>query len=769
MTAASFLSGLLRLSLLGSLLAALLLLLRPLLRGRVPYALLYTLWLLVLLRLCLPVGVTLTLPAGPAQDQAAVALAPADPAPGGAASPPSPQGGGAGFPVPAPEARPALSPAGPVKTPGFWAALWGTGALLSLGWYAVGYFRFVQRARRTMGEPSPAARAVLRELDPAGRVRLAETPLASSPLLIGPLKPLILLPPGLTDEGQLRDILTHELTHARRRDLLYKWFAAAVTSLHWFNPLMVLVRREIGRLCELSCDEAVTGKMDPAGRRHYGETLLALAAAPAGRDLLAATLCEERDRLRERLESIALPARKGAAAIALSGLLAAAVCGCALISGAQAPAPVPANTPNFPPVSLVFREFLQGERTVLYSHGSARDQRVTVDQVPALFSPESEYAAVWRFTVVDLDRDGEEEMVLQVIDAAGDMGGYLILHRQGDELYGFYRDYRGFEEPKADGTFSFTNTTADGIFQVIGGAMEIHVEDTARGYSIPSAASYEQHPQAGTEAWFVGGHQVSKETYDRVLENQQQKEDAPWYDFTPEGIARAFPGFPEEERTDDLGAVADALEADFADYWNTSASVGMALPKVAVLRSDRFAGMDRAVFLIYPEYRTSHTVAYSVTGDTVRRLGDFPSGLEFAFSAEKGGLLRTGWKLENPGGSSESFYYYYRLLPEGGVERTEAISAWADGEGTVLSATSWKDGEQPLTPEEFEARRAAADEDFRNAEAVSFGTVGNLADSGFDLSDPSAGEGRPGSWRDFLAGTMPDSGSQAAAPPGDAR
>ena len=179
--------------------------------------------------------------------------------------------------------------------------------------------------------------------------------------------------------------------------------------------------------------------------------------------------------------------------------------------------------------------------------------------------------------------------------------------------------------------------------------------------------------------------------------------------------------------------------------------------------------MDRAVFLIYPEYRTSHTVAYSVTGDTVRRLGDFPSGLEFAFSAEKGGLLRTGWKLENPGGSSESFYYYYRLLPEGGVERTEAISAWADGEGTVLSATSWKDGEQPLTPEEFEARRAAADEDFRNAEAVSFGTVGNLADSGFDLSDPSAGEGRPGSWRDFLAGTMPDSGSQAAAPPGDAR
>lgn len=69
MNAFAFLSGLLRLSLLGSLLAALLLLLRPLLRGRVSHTLLYALWLLVLLRLCLPVGITLSLPSGSVQGQ----------------------------------------------------------------------------------------------------------------------------------------------------------------------------------------------------------------------------------------------------------------------------------------------------------------------------------------------------------------------------------------------------------------------------------------------------------------------------------------------------------------------------------------------------------------------------------------------------------------------------------------------------------------------------------------------------------------------------
>ena len=41
---------------------------------------------------------------------------------------------------------------------------------------------------------------------------------------------------------------------------------------------MILVRRQVSRACELSCDEAVVRGMDAAGRKHYGETLLALAA-----------------------------------------------------------------------------------------------------------------------------------------------------------------------------------------------------------------------------------------------------------------------------------------------------------------------------------------------------------------------------------------------------------------------------------------------------------------------------------------------------------
>ena len=96
-------------------------------------------------------------------------------------------------------------------------------------------------------------------------------------MLLGVVRPTIVLPCGV-EEDRLGDILAHELTHARRQDLLYKWFAVAVTSLHWFNPMMIVVRRQLNRACELSCDEAVVKGLDAAGRRHYGETLLAMAA-----------------------------------------------------------------------------------------------------------------------------------------------------------------------------------------------------------------------------------------------------------------------------------------------------------------------------------------------------------------------------------------------------------------------------------------------------------------------------------------------------------
>lgn len=343
---AAFLHTLLRLSLLGSALTGLLLLARPLIKSR---AAAYYLWLLVLVRLCLPVGVTIPLPAlseqgaYQAHTQTVVSLSgQTDPVPiqgqtGESTGPAAPESPG----TPEQPAAPAADWKGMLTAPELWFGLWAAGAGLWLGRYVWGYRRFAALLRASARPAGQGARDVLAALSPTRKVDLLESTYVHTPILLGAVHPAIVLPVGVEND-RLADILAHELTHAKRHDLLYKWLTAAVTSLHWFNPLMVVVRREISRACELSCDEAVTRHMDGSARKHYGETLLALAARPPrGMGVLATTLCEEKTRLKERLVFVMKGKRQGPAALAATLVLAVALTGCAAVSGA-APSPSPA-------------------------------------------------------------------------------------------------------------------------------------------------------------------------------------------------------------------------------------------------------------------------------------------------------------------------------------------------------------------------------------------------------------------------------------------
>ena len=51
-----------------------------------------------------------------------------------------------------------------------------------------------------------------------------------------------------------------------------------VGAIHWFNPFIYLVRREMNKACELACDESVIKKFDIREMQLYGDTLIAVAA-----------------------------------------------------------------------------------------------------------------------------------------------------------------------------------------------------------------------------------------------------------------------------------------------------------------------------------------------------------------------------------------------------------------------------------------------------------------------------------------------------------
>ena len=356
-----FLLTLLRLSLLGSVLGVILMGVLHLLGRRISRAAGYYLWLLVLLRLCVPVwvdlpipvyqqsaavtGVIMTNPAGGQNGGTTVLFPPTDQggqSPNAGNGPSVPDGGGE-----AAAAAPAMDWRAVLNAPALWFGLWAIGFALSLGRYGRSYRRFARLVRRESHAPGRLALEVLQELDPGGKIALSVCPAIPCPMALGLLRPTVFLPEGVEDRGRLEDILRHELTHLRRRDLLYKWCAAVVTSLHWFNPLMPVFRREMARRCELSCDEAAAGKLSPEGRRRYGETLLSLAADPP-KGLVVTTLCEEKEHLKERLVDLVKGTKRGPAALCLTLCLTVLLGSCSMIGGAAMVTPGPEEETEVP-------------------------------------------------------------------------------------------------------------------------------------------------------------------------------------------------------------------------------------------------------------------------------------------------------------------------------------------------------------------------------------------------------------------------------------
>ncbi len=104
--------------------------------------------------------------------------------------------------------------------------------------------------------------------------RLICSPLAGSPMMCGYFCPTVVLPDMDLDPDALRGILTHELTHYRRRDVWRKLLCLAVRSLHWFNPLVYAASLRWMNDMEMACDDQALEDLDEAKRREYGEMML---------------------------------------------------------------------------------------------------------------------------------------------------------------------------------------------------------------------------------------------------------------------------------------------------------------------------------------------------------------------------------------------------------------------------------------------------------------------------------------------------------------
>ena len=177
------------------------------------------------------------------------------------------------------------------------------------------------------------------------RVELSCNPLIASPMLIGFFRPRIILPVGEWEDKELSYIFVHELIHYKQRDMFYKWLIQIVVCVHWFNPFVYLLEKEVNKSCELSCDEKVIAVLDDKARRDYGDTLISFLKSNNlyKSSLASVTLTEGAEQLKERLGAIMKFKKKSKGIIAITAIFSVLVCVCFFVTGAYAASPATNN------------------------------------------------------------------------------------------------------------------------------------------------------------------------------------------------------------------------------------------------------------------------------------------------------------------------------------------------------------------------------------------------------------------------------------------
>ena len=318
-----FVKTLLWMSLAGSTMSLVLFAAGRLGRKVIPQTILYYLWLLVLLRMVLPLPGLLPVSQELSQPVAVVAVTDQQ-----ASQPvPSWENGAAGT-------EEAIRQSPKVSLWEAAAAVWLVGFLLSLGRKAISYFRFRREVKRCSAPAGKMEQKTLDAMSGGRKPALFRCTAIHTPMLLGIIRPVLLLPAQTEDDQTLAWIFRHELTHFRRQDILYKWFAAVVLAIHWFNPLTIWMGREVAMRCEGSCDEQVVKGLGQEERKTYGKTLIALAGQEISWEVpLTTGMSLGKKQLKNRLLGILNQRRNAAVALVLTLLLMIALCGCGVILG----------------------------------------------------------------------------------------------------------------------------------------------------------------------------------------------------------------------------------------------------------------------------------------------------------------------------------------------------------------------------------------------------------------------------------------------------
>ncbi|MCM1268169.1 MAG: M56 family metallopeptidase [Bacteroidales bacterium] len=225
--------------------------------------------------------------------------------------------------------------------------LWGIGALVVGVWIVASNILFSRRLKKTRQPfdlPESMRTAVFDGAKESGgkngnrlfskaslRMKYFLANNLSSPCLYGfPGREAVYLTAEVVEDAErLRHVITHELVHKKHGDSFWALLRSIFVTVYWFHPLVWAAAVCSKRDCELACDERALAILGEEERISYGETLLSIITRK-GRisDLFctATTMTGSGKSVKERIRFIAKEPKVFYAAAAGALVLIAAVC-----------------------------------------------------------------------------------------------------------------------------------------------------------------------------------------------------------------------------------------------------------------------------------------------------------------------------------------------------------------------------------------------------------------------------------------------------------
>lgn len=404
------------------------LLVRAIFKNRVPKRMVYTLWLVVLVKLCLP-GTLVSLPVLPAEEAAApvqrVEL-PAQPLP---AQQPAQAVTQPQTPVqqPVSPAQGATeAPAKPLTAMQIFQIVWAGGSALLGFWLFGTWLVFTVRLHKSR-----------RFLGRHGRTRIYISSTVKSPCLAG-LVPAVYLTEDVLQTPETELILRHELTHLRHLDFLWSLCRTAAVIVYWWNPFIWLAAICSKRDAELACDEAVAAGLSDAQRLVYARAILAQAPRKAAALSLAGPP------VRERILFLTKKQRTSVLCVILALLLIVSAAGCSLTELTRQKSGE-ITLPEETPVTAEPVDTLEPADTLIEQEEPVQEPQMQTLPIPAssMFGLTGREAVLFDAAVAQRYPRSDNDIVLPSLREYGSFeenGKTVVIC---DLHYDFYYDYTG--------------------------------------------------------------------------------------------------------------------------------------------------------------------------------------------------------------------------------------------------------------------------------------------------------------------------------------